>query len=273
MNKIFQTGTRVRFNDEERPDQQFTGTVTKVDKILIWVLPDKEYQIMDTYYGLVSCFPVNLIVLSQPKKDNDRVLQNYKFKIQSFNDPYSKDFLTKFYEDILTVLDVYGFSIEIPKETAAAPEAIRGKTRIYCHYEEIAGECHPNDIDTIGEILSQCKTFRIVKSYKAPKTLFDYTKEEELAEYHRLFDDKIEKIILDAFRSEDGTYLKDYIVISEIAEKIKIKTIYNFFIISADNADCIYVREFFDKLVKEGKIVEGGRLPNDHYIRRYKTIV
>lgn len=134
------------------------------------ILPDKEFRELpevkaNNHYGLINYFGFHINPLSKPaNKRNNHQLQQFKFYIQikETNGNSPKETYMAFYQDILTLLDAYGFEIKYPKTDIECPEGYKNKCRIYCSPIQLAGECPLEEYINIKYMLS----FPFLHTYK-----------------------------------------------------------------------------------------------------------
>lgn len=262
---------RVVYNDPEHPEENpIKGTVTYTEPLgegkgpldyIIYFLPDAEFedQIADNsneLHGLQILFPGMASLLPpEDKKTTDlpHVLEKFKIKIDIDNKAKGKDLNDKvnnFYEDILTMLTLYGFDIIAPTQANYAPEARKGQQRIYCHYMELSGECRPSEFTALEKMLRFGKSYEI--KFVNKEKMFDYTQQEELALYNERNGPSIVRNILQTFDAKgEDTYKSPWAGILELAKAIKIKTIHNYMFEGETFPNYIFVKKAFDNMMEQ----------------------
>lgn len=267
-------GARVVYDDPEHPQENpIRGTVTSTELLsngqgpldyIIYMLPDAEFaeQIIQEdnhLYGLqmLPAFHASLLP-KEKEKITDTPHEMVRFSMQIDLNDNAKgnnqaERIKSFYTDIISMLSLYGFSIQHDADYTA-PEAKKGKQRVYCHHRELAIECRPSEVSRLIQMLCFGNTFKIGSIHR--EKIMDYTKQEELAMYHEINGPTIMRDLLRRFdvKGED-TYKKQYLEISEMAKEIKIKTIYNRLIEGNDCANHIFVNDAFFKMLTNGMFV------------------
>lgn len=256
-------GARIMNSDPENPTMNFTGTVQSVTlagegeyDYMAAVLPDKEFRQLpgienNCYFGLTMCcsFDISLLTAQVVSQGAPHIMQKFKINLQLHDNDTQV-----FYNELIPLLMAYGYEIDANKEAYLAPEAHKSRKRIYCHPLQLAGECPPSEFIQIEEMLRYGKTY-IIKSIKLSDLMFDYTEAEELEQYHLQYDDSIQKMLLDAFRTENPSEYKNrYRTIEALSKKIKVITIYNYSWSGDGSASTEYVKAAYNTLLKEGKI-------------------
>ena len=85
----------------------------------------------------------------------------FKFVTNFFPCNISTDQKSCFYEEILTMVDLYGYTVIESEEDCVCPEAIKENQRIYLHFGELSGYCRPSELECIERMLSCGTTFKI----------------------------------------------------------------------------------------------------------------
>lgn len=256
-------GARIMNSDPENPTMNFTGTVQSITPTgegeydyMAAVLPDEEFRQLpgienNCYFGLTMCcsFDISLLTAQVVSQGTPHIMQKFKINLQLHDNDTQV-----FYNELIPLLMAYGYEIDANKEAYLAPEARKSRKRIYCHPLQLAGECPPSEFIQIEEMLRYGKTY-IIKSIKLSDLMFDYTEAEELEQYHLQYDDSIQKMLLDAFRTENPSEYKNrYRTIETLSKKIKVITIYNYSWSGDGSASTEYVKAAYNTLLKEGKI-------------------
>lgn len=256
-------GARIINIDPEHPQtMKFKGTVQSITSIgegefyyTVAVLPDEEFRLLpgiidNCYFGLTYCFAHQIVLLPDEEvvQEATHTMLQYRINIQLLNNN-----MEAFYNELIPMLMAYGYNITPNREPYAAPEARKGKKRIYCHPMQLAGECPPAEFDQIEQMLHHGKTYKICN--KSLEEMFDYTEEEELEQYHLKYDDNIQTMLLDAFRTENhNVYKNKNQIIETISKKIKIVTITNYICSGSGTPSTEYVKAAYNALVQDGKI-------------------
>lgn len=284
-------GACIIMNDPEHPEVgPVKGTVQKITELsngneygyITNVLPDEEFRKLpdikdNALYGLITCFGFDIDLLPKEEKTDKfpRQLQQFKIYIQreGSNGCTELKKCKTFYEDILELLDAYGYQINKLEFPGSCPEGRKGKNRIYCHPSQLAGECAPEAFEELKKMLYHGTTYKIVRGEKERKLVFDYSDEEEFEQYHLKYDATIRQRMLKAFHTDSSEEFKvTYKVMDELADKIKIVTIHNYMISGGDFANYRYLQSVYDTLLNEGKIVIGPKQANDEHITRSRAI-
>lgn len=256
-------GARIMNSDPENPTVKFTGTVQSITPIeeggydyMAAVLPDEEFRQLpeianNCYFGLTMCcnFDISLLTAQTIAQDAPHIMQKFKISLQLHNND-----VQVFYNELIPLLVAYGYEIDANNEAYLAPEARKSRKRIYCHPLQLAGECPPSEFKQIEEMLRYGETYEI-KNIKLSDLMFDYTETEELEQYHLQYDDSIQTMLLDAFRTENpDEYKNRYQIVEALSKRIKIITVYNYSWSGDGSASTEYVKAAYNMLLKEGKI-------------------
>lgn len=256
-------GARIMNSDPENPTVNFTGTVQSITPIgereydyMAAVLPDEEFRQLpgienNSYFGLTMCcsFGISLLTAQIVAQDPPHIMQKFRINLQLHDND-----VQVFYNELIPLLVAYGYEIDANNEAYSAPEARKSRKRIYCHPLQLAGECPPSEFKQIEEMLRCGETYEI-KNIKLSDLMFDYTEAEELEQYHLQYDDGIQTMLLDAFRTENpDEYKNRYQIIETLSKKIKIITIYNYSWSGDGSASTEYVKAAYNILLKKAKI-------------------
>lgn len=263
-------GARIIENDPEHQRQlNFKGTVQSIISkgdgeydYTVAVLPDNEFMQMpgikdNCYFGLTFClgFHIDLLPMQEISQNSLHILQKFKINIKlKVSEEIKSNRTGDFYDELVRMLTVYGYNIDVKKDTFTAPEARKGKKRIYCHPIQLAGECPPSEFNEIEKMIRHGSTYEI-HSIKTSDLMFDYSQEEELEQYHVKYDNSIQTMLLDAFRTETPNIYKDTRqVIELLSKRIKIITVSNYCWSGAGSASTQYIKSVYNLLLNDHKI-------------------
>jgi|GEM_PF-357217 hypothetical protein len=263
-------GARIIENDPEHQGQlNFKGTVQSIISkgdgeydYTVAVLPDNEFMQMpgikdNCYFGLTFClgFHIDLLPIQEISQNCSHILQKFKINIKlKVSEEIKSNRTGDFYDELVRMLTVYGYNIDVKKDTFTAPEARKGKKRIYCHPIQLAGECPPSEFNEIEKMIRHGSTYEI-HSIKTSDLMFDYSQEEELEQYHVKYDNIIQTMLLDAFRTETPNIYKDTRqVIELLSKRIKIITVSNYCWSGDGSASTQYIKSAYNLLLNDHKI-------------------
>lgn len=168
----------------------------------------------------------------------------------------SKEKTEAFFAEIRSLFSENGFTIEECKYSGC-PEVVQDKTRLYCHPQELSGPVRKELIGCIEKILKQGTTFQYLRTDTYGE-LLDLTEEEELAYYHEVHDMTIEGVFSEAFRTKHRDLYKNREQVREkLVGKIRVKTLRESCVWSTTSPAWRYIREIYEKMLAEGKLVEG----------------
>ena len=252
------TGAKVRTTEEpviEGTVQNIVASGVNPYDYYVTIQPDKS--MMDNVaesclYHTLNCFPTDLNLLPCSDHVSHKVVR-FKFVTNFFPCNISTDQKSCFYEEILIMVDLYGYTIIESEEDCVCPEAIKENQRIYLHFGELSGYCRPSELECIERMLSCGTTFKIERKIVSEE-LFDYTFEQELEIYRKRFEGCIFDVMLKAFKTDKSEYVMAYKVIDQMIEKIRIKTLNNDIVKGSEEAVSVFLYEVYDRLCDEGLI-------------------
>ena len=161
-----------------------------------------------------------------------------------------------FFAEIRSLFSQNGFTIE-ERKYGGCPDVVLDKTRLYCHPQELSGPVRKELIGRIEKILTQGTTFQYLRTDTYGDVL-DLTEEEELAYYREVHAMGIEGIFSEAFRTRRRNLYKSREQVQEIlVEKLRVKTFRESSVYSSTSPAWRYIREIYEKMLAEGKLVEG----------------
>lgn len=278
-NNIYE-GVRIIQNNPEQPtSMSLKGTVQSIEftgegeyDYVAAVLPDEECRQLpgikdNCHFGLTFClgFDIDLLPNDIFVQDAPHIMQKFAVNIRLLGND-SRDF----YYELVPMLMAYGYEIDTQKDVYSAPEARKGKKRIYCHSRQFAGECPPSEFEQIEQMLRHGKTYEIC-NIRLSDLMFDYTEAEELEQYHLKYDDTIRTRILEVFRTESPSdYRNTHRMIEILSKEIKIITINNYCWSGDGSTSTEYIKAAYHSLLKEGKISIN---PDDILLSRTKEMI
>lgn len=144
-----------------------------------------------------------------------------------------------------------------PVSVGDCVDVIKGKTKLYVHPQEVSGACEDSLIPEVEAILAKGKTFSHYRTDTFGE-LFDLEGETLSAAYHTK-DEETKRLICKFFSKprDKRTVRMD---LFELSEKVKIPTLKEYLGRYSDDTADRYIKEVFDSLVEEGRIISVGDL-------------
>lgn len=131
---------------------------------------------------------------------------------------------TAFFKEMKAIFSAKGFQIQ-PDEYGSCPTFINGKTRLYCHPQELSGRCDEDLIPQIEALLSSGKTFTHTGTDRF-ELIYDLTPEQEVEYYKLKYAGRIEKMLTSLFYTGDKRRYKSRCsLIDDLAGQLQISTV------------------------------------------------
>lgn len=171
-----------------------------------------------------------------------------------------KENAKKFMYEAVEILQAAGWTLVDNKwqkeDSGSCPRFTKGNQDLYCHPQNISGCVAAGEVDTIGQLFTQAKTFKHYKTDEYRDVIVTTSKEDEQLLYHQTFDTTSRKVLEELtttkrrnlFKSETDVWYK-------LIDRLCIDTkragqIYNF-----DDVNHIYATEVIEKAKADGWLI------------------
>jgi len=232
------------------------------DEIYILTPQSRESEYLDYLQrnpeNTISLKEYSRLILDEcVKKKGNVTYSNVYFRIKSeyvYDHGLPEEKKQSFSEEIVSLFEASGWTVEIPARDCISPTARKGKQSLYLHPMNFSGACLNCEIDTIEKMLSTAKTFSL-RATDVYGEVFDMT-DDEFSEFLDEKRDAIANDVLNVFKTKrSNLYVIDlYTALKSAWKKYDIKRLDRN---NYDNEKILsaFVQPIFDELLKEGRIV------------------
>lgn len=166
----------------------------------------------------------------------------------------------KFMYEVVEILQAAGWTLvttEWQQEySGECPQLTKGNQKLYCHPQSISGDVNADEVDVIGSLFAQAKTFKHYHTDNYRNVIVTTSTEDELQLYHQTHDATVRKVLEELTTTKRrNLYKEEASVGHRLVERLRIDTkragkIYNF-----DNVEWIYVNDVIEKAKADGRLI------------------